>query len=504
MAGPSNYRRLALYAAAILVIGLALFSIGRSRSIAVAYYTDALRSSGNLIDVSSETDFDALRTAYAKSLASRADYTRLVGADVDLLYSMIDRLESVLAQIADAQPDGASRRAIRSLYPTSYLRALAKAEEARRAFVRSGSVVDGNEYYALLESALSAGVHDVAEFIDAFEDVGAGGNNATPTGIITTENTRSYSLAVKQSLLDQLAMVRSERACFRGHIESCRPTVEPTESTVVSTDHQLDLSLTREVAGLAYEGIGLERPTTPLFTLASSACAAQLTEAPYAFMADDVDEGRVPHVRFVGDLVFYSPHAVQAPVLDYLEDELGASRIHLNPLKFYVCPEAISDISRVLALRHISMYAAASGSAPDAFADGVISDQEALDYLGRITSEPSAMGHTEADELRRELLTTRRLDAVLQEIVRVHEKNISSLQSGVPFDIDARTLLFTHNALASLYPPIPDVPIADVPSRMKDRLDAATELYSEIRGAVSRAEILNDLERYAEFDDSAQ
>lgn len=397
----------------------------------------------------------------ARTLAQKQPVFGLSGVDPGRLQTEVLLLSKETRELAKRQKNVHDALLIESsLYPTHFLYSLARLEKARRAFVASGSWWDEVTYNVLLRATVWYGERDAVMFKRALAAVNQGHDRLAWTGAAGMSSdllTLSAADAMVQRMKEVAQQYARQQKCIWASEESCPQPSGGTlpEDYAYATPTQLPLSA-QEIKNLSGEADN----TSKVFVLHSSVCTPVLT-GPYFYIqrplvsgTEDSDLG--VQYKFLNDIYFspieYSPGATAA----YLRDSLGVSYSMVNLTVYYVCPGVLHDIGVIHAIeaaeRIARMHPELAMQERDAFLYNplMLDEQLAKKYVSAAyAAEPS---NEDIGEVSRMFLEkSAGLEDVVKYISRVIAVDVMQYDSGVPFDLSARTLFLTHSAFTSLF-----------------------------------------------------
>lgn len=472
-----------------------------------------------------------LALAYAKTLARRSPLFALDHADPDMLVRAAEALQRDAESLADVQdsPHHASLVRTGVLYPANFLRALADAEEARRAFLAEGTLDAYNRYSAALEDAAETYAHDIRLFEKTFrkavpEDIGsfvAAGDRVTYTTVL-----ESFQ-AMKNGVAAVSRRLRDRERCFRGYVSKCRteelqlPHLDAIElETIESSSYET----AREIQTILAEAQESTLAVQPVIRLSGSVCGRNTPGDPYfstrerATLSGEIY--RIP--TFLGNIRF-TDSAVHAQVPFYGYFARNDARYILNtPFTYYGCMRIGSDVGRLFAVQAVREFA--ETQPVSAFAHGASADELRI-LEARLTASGIAINEYDASEyvnLALALIVEDRLpkeisDAVVSlanafrmgsagfentvlAIADISERNVKLVESGIAVGIEAPYLFYVRSGYTALF--MTHNPSLGVDSGFFEPVSIAPEdqpftFYSDLQGrGVSRQKLVRDLGFY--------
>ncbi len=451
-----TYALLALAGVIIVGSGYLLF---RPASPAAFYYGQL--ASAGLKDLSPTSPVTALRTAYARELARRDPILGLAGTDPEKLLKETGVLATTLKRLEAFQKSASDKQAIKALYPVDFLRSVAQAEVARRAFINSGSEVDRATYDAALITAAAAGSRDAKNFTTALypynKELGTA-SLVSVGGSMTADRINAVASSTESRFIVITERIARRERCLSFDIGSCDKTglrmelPQPTDVTVSAET----LATAREIQNL-YARVSGRPSDRTIIALPSSICVAQL-HAPYLFTVQD---SGISAVNFVGDMIFRTTEATGA-VNDFFVNKYRLELQYVNPMQPYQCPDLALDLSAVLAVERTVKFAQAhpevalSKRAP-LLGTGPVSQGDAVRYVEAALREvkKNALTIKEQNELFEILLMSKDhaagLDSVVATIASAYAQYERLNNIGAQFSLSAKFLYLTHSAFPTLF-----------------------------------------------------
>ena len=494
------------------------YTVVRHDRLAAAYFSDALAKAG--IPITGSDALPALRLAYARAAAQRSPLLGLPGVDPDALERAVEELEKSQELMAAIQATSSDAALVSSLYPLTFLATLPELERARRQFIESPSEANLRLYEKRQRASLSAEIRDIRAFDDSsrakltnsFSMPGLG-------GIITSESLFAGVANVQQRIREVQALLAERNRCFAGAFERCAPAdiAIPTlpDSLPSSAMSESARSLAGEIKSL-YQKM-LEAPMPRTVVLSSSSCLAALP-GPYAF----VERPGIPNAMpaFINEMFFLPIDAVAREPLSYFSYLGSTYRLKLmriNPMMFYMCPTVGSDVGRIHALKKIDAFAASHPTIAAAertllHSSADLREDYAVAYLRAALAETAGsaeQAHSDIVELA--LMYRYRsagLDDIILSIASVNAYHATIVQSGVPFDVSARTLFLSHSAYPALFLAHPSVgsttvSIQSPTAASRDALLRNYRLYSSLRNTMSQDDFIREIRAFVKSETNA-
>ncbi|MFA7310043.1 MAG: hypothetical protein WC050_04015, partial [Candidatus Paceibacterota bacterium] len=295
--------------------------------------------------------YEALRLAYALSLARRSPILGMEGTAPNKLRDATDKLDRVAKELSSVQTNDADRDAVsKALYPTGFLRSLADLEEARNAFIASGKDTDEAMYQNRLGSTIGVAERDLQRFKKAYTNMQET-RFAVPSGVVTKDGV----LGTLQNIEDGFDSVRREAKrrdeCTGGKISACQPedlrltNLKRLAGEGAAVREQAVRPLTREVVSIREAAAGSRYSRDAFVSLSRSGCMSMLS-APYLFVIRDPSYSpSYPVLESMDDLYFSRINEGTAGAFE----GLGISYLLYVPTTFYACPESAKDLARAKA-----------------------------------------------------------------------------------------------------------------------------------------------------------
>lgn len=459
---------------------------------------------GNLIRA------QALSLTYEQLLARRSPLLGAAGIDTEALRRGIKELARSQKSYAAAQVDPRDATAVReALYPISFLQKIADLEDARRAFIASGSERDARVYRRLLRETADSGLR-AAKTLQSAIDAHAGDKNFVFPGIGGTITRKSFFTSLKtltarfESIAEE---VHDREQCLRGAVAECRPI-------------DIDLSLPEAPAqtkATAFTYVPFPpwaASATPSFVVLQHSACLGTQDAPYvfAFLSGDFTS-RAPFI-FRGD-IFYAPTAgAKGESMQYLRENLGIEYSVVNPLEFYLCPDVAEDLGIAAAVHATTEF----GRAHDGYATTsrarLLAESSAQERLARayirqlveeVRNRPDYPHLASLEDLlNRWKERTAKMEMLVGWIAEVNLRDAQLASQGVPYDLDASSLFLTHSAFPSLF--LTQSDMRDIPSiNIRDASYTATlpgniTTYTRLRRTENVEKIRKDTRAFLEFE----
>jgi hypothetical protein len=441
------------------------------------YVADGSVRSATGETVSGSETFQALRVAYALTLARRSPLLAIPGVDLDALKQGVGGLEEVQKKLAEIQNTKTDKSLVASaLYPISFLKSIAATEEARRAFLLSGSDADENKYQVSLSVTINSFKSDLAAYKSAFESVVD--TKERPYMLLDGTVSPGSVLTALSELGDGIhgteTALTKRSACLKGNIEACDPSdvqlpmPEPvSEPQNVGSDELPPLA--KEVRSLFADA--LKNPafaTSTAIELSESSCVQNLPQ-PYYFVVQDqpraTDSDILP-IAYIGDIFAYRTADFaankNAGVIHFLSDH-NVSYYPAIMTAYYQCEDSGSDMGRIFGVLATADFARQNPSlSPEAA--GKLAGKEVLSEANARTFVRDALSKTQSDTTTsKETLdgitaislvlddNSAGFDRLVSEIVAVENDNLRMKDAGIPVDMSANYFFFVRSAFLSLF-----------------------------------------------------
>lgn len=423
---------------------------------------------GTLIE--GESRLPALRLAYEKVIARHSPILGLAGTDPDALTRAVSALASSSAQLATLQDSPLKARVVEhSLFPLTFLRALADLERARLAFLQSGDARDEAAYDRTLRQALDAYRNDLADFSDAFR---------TNVPLQTPPYATEYAVLTRADMiaaLDQLGQEahktawreRKRSLCVGGLTIFCEASDLALSGPAPASADPGGTDLSTRTLGLFHAAGSIPNTSNPPVMLQNSDCIKD-DKAPIFYMSEHA--ASIEYFLYVGDLRFVRTAEASGTPLYAAFAARGITYAPLQPSSYYECFAAAADAARTEATlatarfahdAHISQFAQGPEQAALMRLEAKLTarpvrESDALDYLNRARdlSRDALPASTTA------MLATLTLsfhdrsadfDEFVASIAAGETLNVKRAAAGINRSNDAGTLLYTRSAFTSLF-----------------------------------------------------
>jgi hypothetical protein len=442
--------------------------------------------------------------AYALALARYEPLLALAGTNPAALAAAANELEEAQLELATLQESGEAARLVRSgLYPTQFLRSLAVLEEARQAFLRTGSAREGARYEGALEQAIAALRDDAQTFETTFKH--AVPTDTPPYQVPSGTVSRSSILAALTELKERVQALSAEHArrkqCIYEDTVGCTmpsPSTLMPQASAGSGVRAETPPLVEEVLSIRAELLAdAALPGAPVVALERSACVPSFP-SPHYFLAREESAGPLaPPIEFVGDILLHRiPPAAPGPVLRYLA-ERGAGYYPPSPVAFYQCPGIGSDLGKIFAALDIYREFGSSSA--------IMSEGGAAQLL-RDALEEESEGYTELALAFKN--QSAHFEALVKEIAAFGKNDAAMKRAGIPVDVSALYLFYVKSGFPSLYLGFNASAVGESVSIYEsgdaEALRERLVLWSEIRETLSREELLGHMRVFFTMHDNPQ
>ncbi len=497
-----------------------LASLRASETISVNGHAYRIEN-GSVSGVPAKDRGRVLRTAYALELARRFPLMNISGTDPTRLRDAAGRLAasaSIIANLPRAPGEEHLDRAtmIAALYPTRFLESLAESEQARQAFLKSGTEESSRQYDASLERAVRAGQADIRTFKDAFMQAARGKEGK---GISDVGGTIALNLLVQAIDAIEGNFSRTQKAllyrrlCLQGFVAHCDARGLDISFALGGASPPLPAQKIAEalsIRGIFAASQAKSSLGDRIMVITASSTCLSTVQGPYFFSAPAKAESGGSYLPyFLGDIFFTSTKG-DAPTINYLRDDLGMSYSFVNPLTYYRCPDVGIDISNVYATNLTRRFIKDTYGDLDSL-PGIPAMEfgQNLDtYLAQADAERFLRYALEHDPERKpqvlELLLAFKnrsagLDRLAENIADIQESHLRAYAKGLSADFSLQFLFLVQSAFPSLfqaYNPSFLAP-ASVPLRSGEADDRMKIYrYSELRATVPTESIVHDLKGY--------
>lgn len=483
---------LALACVGVMLLASALW-LAHDRSGTERRYADFLRAhairedvryAGHAFRVGESGSYDfplpVLLLAYHKASARYAPLLAMPGVDTREFFASVEDLAAVQRRLAERQDSAEDALHIRSgLYPLALLRAFGELEEARSAFLRSGSARDAVRYTYLQRAAFKEHEDAVEAFRQNFlasvpETIGQYATNNK----LVARNDVLAALDSLQGAMERTRTLWEKRiSCIRGDGDACAARDLTLPPLGLSSERPTSVSGTsRELANessriFAASGVALD--AAPLYRLSASECVQSTPQAALLYGLETIENSdgtTFVSPFYAGDVLAIAtkPHAA-LPFFDFFAAR-GITYVPARPLKYYRCQESGRESGLVFALMHVREFveqnpASEYASAPERVVlaelerhilSEVVSEEDIAAYMTRVTQPAilSGLAPEAADTALTLYLqlayTSLGTPHVVREMVQSEEINLVLPTRGVSIDPGALYMFFARSGFVSL------------------------------------------------------
>ncbi len=404
----------------------------------------------------------ALELTYEMAVAERSPQFGLAGTEPDKLDTQVTELARVQKEQADSLRIPSNIEAVRtSLYPISFLRALAAVERARLAFIGSGSDTAAVIYRAAISSVIEAQRHDSELFGASYKFLGyKDAKFPLLGGTMTSGNVEKAIAAIRSSAGAQAAILSKRDRCFSGVIRACdvRDIALPLPPSVSDTHDARAARLAGDVEEI-YWGSRSNPEVRKLVALSSSTCLASVA-GPYIFR-DLVPEDSIsylpPALLYMGDVFFSTSTASLATLTN---GRMTPPVTVQSAMYFYECADSGLDVSQVNAVELVASFAQVHPTiAPQEreklLSTNMLHEDDAVEYLRSALQSNETYPRDAEQRLTGLALMFRdksaALDVVVHEVWMLSESNLRLIRKGYQYDDSLLFFFGSHSAFPTLF-----------------------------------------------------
>ena len=419
----------------------------------------------------------ALRVAYALTLARRSPLLAIPGVNLDALKQGIMGLKEVQSKLAETQSTKSDKGFVASaLYPISFLTSITATEEARRAFLLSGSDMDASQYQVSLSKTVNSFTSDLTAYKSAFEsivDTKEQPYTLLP-GEVSPSSVRTALRELEDGIRGTQTALTKRSTCLKGAVGACDPSdlelpiPEPIPETQKATSEELP-PLEKEVRALFSNA--LKNPalgTSTVIELSESSCVQTLPQPHYFIVQDQphaADSDILP-IAYIGNMFFYRTADFAANKNAGVIHFLSGHNVSYYPVietAYYQCEDAGSDIGRIFGVIAAADFARqnptlAIEAARKLTGKGILSEANARTFvregLSKVQSDEGTPKETLDGITAMSLVlhdNSAGFDRLVSEIVAVENDNLQMEDAGIPLDMSANYLFFVRSAFLSLF-----------------------------------------------------
>ncbi len=454
---------------ALIFLGLIVVLLTRNQSHGEQFFSDALRTydvsadvfvdgrklsvragttSHNGVPVTGASSREAVRLAYARTLAERNPLFAFPGTSPSDLAYAVDELQVTANQLAGLQQDNEHAALIRtSLYPVDFLRKAGLAETARLEFIAHTDSQRAQEYEQAVRAETDAYLSDLHTFRDALSKVVPDSTQAyIAAGKIVSKSTILAALRILEAeLRTSIDLFDARILCLRGVVERCNPhDLSLPDLHVPESGHLDDKSIARarEIQSLYAEmRDDAHLKEIPLIVLSESSCLRDVPSPPIFFVTESkVVSGAPPYVEpvFVGDIRFIRIDEYEnVPFYQGLRSH-GIDYVFSPPLLHYECTDEARDAT---AVRSTRMVLGASPSSVVYQADAIRTARANV-----VSGDPTSITRALAIKYN-----STQFDQSIRDITWTEQKNLNSLKQGLKPGLDVINLFVSRSGFTSLF-----------------------------------------------------
>jgi hypothetical protein len=311
-------------------------------------------------EIDNKNAVEALRLAYAKTLAKRNPFFALSGVELIRLDEAIQALSETRYNLAQLQESEKQKRAILfGLYPLRYLNALSNAEKKRRAFIDSGSDVDEKLYRESLRTIPTAYSIDSFRFERAFKSIVPKqiSRYATERTIISRTNTISTIRSLRSRIGKTQQQMEAQYRCIDGETMYCEDRSLRLPIIIGLLDeHEYEspyLTITKEF----YTTVGIFNGEEQIVSIYNNACLEnrELT-TNFALRPSQTNKGLIGATILNDVRLINIDQTNNTPFFRHFR-EAGLTYLPINQFNYYGCAEFDRDVGKIFATLAVSTFA---------------------------------------------------------------------------------------------------------------------------------------------------
>lgn len=388
-----------------------------------------------------------LQLAYALLLVKKAPLLSLEGSNPDLVREATDRLSAARDALADLQGSNEGAYLIRhTLYPVDFLRSLETLERARVAFVASGRDSAGAAYRAARLDAIRQGIEASSRLSRAISDLKTASLPAIVLeGKITRERMLDSLDAIERGFASALSEAEAQDDCLNGKVDECPafearlPEAAASPLARIPGPFPATLDILKGI-------FGSSSPALRTVALEPSACMRGLHGPDYIYPYFSNSDTLLSYA-YVGDFILQPiDPANLGPVVAWFKAQ-NVSNIVYDPLIFYTCPDAASDIARSKSL----LLAGQTLSLLPNNSDGVLYES---DILPALAAAADAADPKTAQNLWALYWgyynRTAGMEDIIYNVAHGLETVVAMHNKGIPTDLSVDFLFSTHSGYYGL------------------------------------------------------
>jgi hypothetical protein len=327
------------------------------------------------------------------------------------------------------------------------LRALIDLELARRDALTTRTEDSYTTYTDLLRRALTSANRNLSGFTRSYKDAVRPEHERTATlnGLIS-KNVTLKALEILAARFEQVeSEARARKACIAGLLYECGTVQEQTATPPTKQSHRDEVNM-RSILGIFDKARNPTNPQRTIVGLESSSCMRGLNGADYVEVRAVVDFPFTAYA-YVGDILVRRFTGDAGPTLTWFAEQ-RMEYLPYNPLIFYTCPEAASDISRSKTL------AAIASSLFPLRTPTIIYESDLVEELKRVVDAPNTtISQKEALNalFRQYIYETAGFEDVVYDVVHGLRSALSMHEGGVPVDLGESVLFATQSGYYGLF-----------------------------------------------------
>lgn len=402
----------------------------------------------NGVPVTGASSREAVRLAYARTLAERNPLFAFPGTSPSDLAYAVDELQATANQLANLQHDTEHAELIRTaLYPIDFLRKAGVAETARLEFIAHTDSENEKGYERAVRKEVDAYLSDLRTFRNAITTVVPDGTPAyIAAGKIVSKTTILAALSTLEAELRATMQIFNTRMqCLRGFVARCNlqdlalPSLKVPESGHID---EKSIARAREIQSLyAAMRDDAQLKVLPLIVLSESACFKDVPSPPIFFVTEStVLSEAPPYVEpvFVGDIRFIRTDEYEnVPFYQGLRSH-GIDFVFSPPLLHYECTDEARDAT---AVRSTRMILGASSSSVVYQADAIRTA-----HANAVSGDPTSIARALAIKYN-----STQFDQSIRDITWTEQKNLNSRKQGLNPGLDTVNMFVSRSGFTSLF-----------------------------------------------------
>ncbi len=416
------------------------------------------------------------RLAYAKALAQHNPLLALPGTSANALNKNVSELQELEQQLYALNADSPKARLVYSLYPTTFLHALANLEQARQNFITKGGRIEEAAYNTAAQKAFAAYRSDAQDFKQAFDNAvpTSSGKFATDGDIVSRAGILLAVDTFMQSMRQTNAAFSARVQCTRGNIQQCNasdlqtPTVPVTPEVSVTPMELAQAKAVRALSAKAHSQPLLAQG--PMLLLPSTECAKNMGGAALFEFYTPASLGvlREPFPLYLGNIRFDDSNASSSPAFARFTTAMKQKITYIldSPMLHYSCIESAHDAGKLFAMQDIYDFAQAhklSALATSSSAKASLGtlEQKNLDVLTQHQVEqylvaagtlmlPAETQHNVRELTLAYMFTSAHFENTIGEILADETSNVALVKKGWPIALDVPYMFFIRSSFWAL------------------------------------------------------